>query len=453
MVLCGDDIDPFDFQSQCIRELWGSFLPAALVLILCSYSIPIPRVFDILFAPFKPYLTLPEAEALDNNTTVIDKISNPDDTGDSESVPLWRAVVLVFVGIFQCLCWIAHGSFRLYNDPRDVFGGVLPFLVAIPWLYTTIRPVTHPIATSPFDLFSIYLVLFCVGFLQIGGIWFNHNVFGSPWPSTLTLVALSTNLLALLVLLVVVLNIPLALPSNRINKKDIVSHSLSFQLQIQQYAIRVIQFLQKITHHSGDGSHLVGSILLSKRSFSVFFSTKYPFSYFPIGTKCHAQRRRCLEYEPNHAISSNLCQIQFNIVSDLIYLWLCMTYASCNSRSTLLRRIWAANSLDLMLVFYPIRYMSCPNVHHQFGLQSDLCQCHLQLCWSIFPQVVVYPLSPLVQRSECITGKSLMLLISKTRQQRVELKHTSMHFLRFHALFWRYIVLKIRLWSSNQIAV
>ena len=131
--------------------------------------------------------------------------------------------MLVFVGFIQCLFWVAHGLYRLYNDPRDIFGGLLPFLVAIPWLYTIIHPIGHPITTSPYDLFSIYLVLFCVGSLQIGGILFDHNVFGSPWPPTMTLVALSANLLALLVLLIMVLNTPLALPSNRINRKDIVS--------------------------------------------------------------------------------------------------------------------------------------------------------------------------------------------------------------------------------------
>ena len=126
MVLCGNDLDPFDFRSQCVREIWGSFLPAGLVLILCFLSIPIPHALDILCSPFKTYLTLHEAEALDGN---IDKISSEDDMGDSvETVPLWRTVVFVFVGIIQCLSWIAHGSYRFHNDPRDVFGGVLPFL-------------------------------------------------------------------------------------------------------------------------------------------------------------------------------------------------------------------------------------------------------------------------------------------------------------------------------------
>ena len=221
MVLCGNDLDLFDFQSQCVREIWGSFLPAGLVLVLCFLSIPIPHALGILLSPFKPYITLHEAEALDGNT---DKISSQDEMGDSiEKVPFWRTVVFVVVGIIQCLSWTAHGLYRLHNDSRDFFGGVLPFLVAIAWLYTIIRLISHPIATSPFDLFSIYLTLFGVGFLRIGGILFDHIVFGLPWPSTITLVALSANLLALLVLLIVVLNTPLALPSSRINKKDIVS--------------------------------------------------------------------------------------------------------------------------------------------------------------------------------------------------------------------------------------
>lgn len=219
MVFCGNNIDSFDFQSQCIRELWSSFLLAGLILILCFLSIPFPYVFDNLCTPFKTYLHLHEAEALDSNEMVVDKISGH----PGEFVPLWRAVILVSLGIIQCLYSIALGSYRLYTDSRDVLGGIFPFLVAIPWLYSIIRPISHPIVTSPLDLFSIYLVLFSVGILKIGGIVFDHNVLGLPWPSTLTLVALSANILALLVLLIVVLTIPLALPSSGINMKDIVS--------------------------------------------------------------------------------------------------------------------------------------------------------------------------------------------------------------------------------------
>ncbi|KAF8812935.1 multidrug resistance-associated ABC transporter [Phlegmacium glaucopus] len=299
MVLCGDGLEAFDFQSQCIRELWSSFLPAVLVLVLCFFSIPIPHVFDILCAPFKTYLTLHDAEALDSNAAVVDKISSQDDTGDPELVPLWRAVVLVFLGLIQCLSWIALGSYRLYEDPSDVLGGVLPFLVAMTWLYTIVRPISHPIATSPFDLFSIYLVLFCVGFLQIGGIMFDYAIFGSPSPSTLTLIALSANLLALLILLIVVLNIPLALPSNRINKKD-VGYSVSLE----------------------DYTTLWGWIT---------FSWVYPL----------VQRGRHITLN-----EQDVWNMSPTMQSRPIFIKFSSIY-----RSSLLRRILAANSLDIILDF------------------------------------------------------------------------------------------------------
>jgi hypothetical protein len=282
MVLCDNDLDPFDFQSQCVREIWGSFLPAGLVLVLCFLSIPIPHALDILCSPFKTFLTLHEAETLDGN---IDKISSQDDMGNSvETVPLWRTVVFVFGGIIQCISWIAHGLYRLHNDPRDILGGLLPFLVAIAWLYTIIRPISHPIATSPFDLFSIYLVLFCVGSLRIGGIFFDHNVFSLPWPSTITLVALSANLLALLVLLIVVLNTPLTLPSNRINKKDIVSYGLLSKYCVDNVLLGLFNFSRELHITLGMDYIWLGLSTYSKGlSFLFFFEGNISSHRFPQG--------------------------------------------------------------------------------------------------------------------------------------------------------------------------
>ena len=282
MVLCGNGLDPFDFQSQCVREIWSSFLPAGLVLVLCFSSIPIPHTLDSLCLPFKNYLTLQGAEALDGG---IDRISSQDET-----VPLWRTMIFVFVGIVQCLSWICHGLYRLHNDPRDIFGGLLPFLVAIAWLYTIIRPITHPIATSPFDLFSIYLVLFCVGSLRIGGIFFDHNVFGLPWPSTITLVALSANLLALLVLLIVVLNTPLALPSNRINKKDIVSYGFHFNYYLDNVLLGLFSFPRELHITLGVDYIQLGLSTYSKGFFLFpFFFRRKHFLYIYAGTIYHSQ--------------------------------------------------------------------------------------------------------------------------------------------------------------------
>jgi hypothetical protein len=299
MLLCGNDLDPFDFQNQCIRELWGSLLPVGLVLILLLLSTPIPHVFDVLCSPFKTFLTLDEAEALDEKTPAIAKIPSQDDTEDFETAPLWRTLVFVFVGIVQCLSWTALGSYRLYNDARDILGGVLPFLLAITWLYTIIRPITHPITTSPFDLFSIYSILFCTGFLRLGGIVFDRYVFDFPWPPPITLAALSANLLALLVLLILVLSIPLAFPSSGINKEHI-GYSISPE----------------------DYTSLGGWIT---------FSWVYPLlkkgRYTTLNEPDVWNLSPTMQSRPVFVKFSSIC------------------------RSSLFRRIWAANSLDLILDF------------------------------------------------------------------------------------------------------
>jgi hypothetical protein len=136
-----------------------------------------------------------------------------------ESVPLRRTPVCVFVGITEAFCWIAHGSFSLYKDPKN---DILPFLIAIVWLYTVIRPIARPTATPPHDLFTIYLLLFGSSILQIGGLLYDHTVFSIPYPPPLTIFALSLNLVAVIGMLCLILSMPLAIPSNLINPSEIV---------------------------------------------------------------------------------------------------------------------------------------------------------------------------------------------------------------------------------------
>ncbi|KAF8153792.1 multidrug resistance-associated ABC transporter [Crassisporium funariophilum] len=233
MGLCGD-YGPFDFRDSCIRASWGAFLPAGLVFALCFFSIPVPRrarrIFKVLSAPFKSYLTLYEAEALNVDYATGDKAVDDDATETlvqaPHLVPLWRTVVFVFVGMVECFCWVANGSYGLYEGRTGVARAMLPFLVALAWFYTVVRPIARPTATPPYDMFSLYLVLLSVGILQLGGAMFDHGVSGMPLPSTLSLVALSVNLFAISVLLLVVVGMPLALPSSRINEKEI-GHSVS----------------------------------------------------------------------------------------------------------------------------------------------------------------------------------------------------------------------------------
>ena len=221
MGICGD-YGPLDFRSSCIRASWSAFLPTAVVFGLCFVALPIPkparRAFSILGSPFKPFVTLQEAEALDVKALGVEEEEEVPEL--PTFVPLWRTVLFVFVGIVECFCWTAAGAYGLYNHNDNP---IFPFLVALSWLYTAIRPIARPAATPPYGLFAIYLVLFITSILQIGGFLFDHGVSGLPYPSTLSLVAHDFNLLAILLLLILTVNMPLAVPSSRVNKKEIVS--------------------------------------------------------------------------------------------------------------------------------------------------------------------------------------------------------------------------------------
>ncbi|TFK37278.1 multidrug resistance-associated ABC transporter [Crucibulum laeve] len=218
---CGD-YGPFDFHNVCVRATWGACLPAALVFAICLYSIPTPRPVrkftSFIKAPFVPFLTLHEAGSLEAHSASGDAIVAVE---MANIIPLWRTIVFVFAGLFQTLFWIVNGSYLLYSDRTDVWEVARAFLLAITWLYTAVRPITHPTATPPYDLFSIYITLFITSTLQLGGILFDNGVSGVPLPPMTTIIAISANLLLIGALLLVVLNIPLAIPSSSVKKDDI----------------------------------------------------------------------------------------------------------------------------------------------------------------------------------------------------------------------------------------
>ncbi|GLB44359.1 putative ABC transporter transmembrane region [Lyophyllum shimeji] len=230
VVLCNEG-GLFDFRDPCVRSSWSSILPAVFVFCLCLFSIPLPapaqKVFDVLTRPFRTYLTLDEAEALDTEAAAGDTVNSDEDSNlkpdatAGPQVPLWRTLVFVLTGLAETLCWLAYGSYRLIESPSDTWGAVRTFLVAGSWLYTVFRPIVRPQATPPSDLFALYVVLFVGALLQIGGVVYDHEVFGDSWPSGAVLVALSGNLAAVGALLTVVLNMPLAVPSKRVPRAEI----------------------------------------------------------------------------------------------------------------------------------------------------------------------------------------------------------------------------------------
>jgi hypothetical protein len=110
-------------------------------------------------------------------------------------------------------------------------------------------------------MFGLYLVLLVAAMLQLGGVLFDHSVLSAPLPSTLAMIALIANLLSILILLAIAVSMPLAVPSDRIDPKDIVSQPLSLVYFAKSHSLsfRAILFLRKTTPRFGGGSRSAGS--------------------------------------------------------------------------------------------------------------------------------------------------------------------------------------------------
>jgi hypothetical protein len=171
---------------------------------------------------FKPFLTLHEAEALDASTAEneveveIDVVSKP---------LLWRTLLMSSISVVETLAWLTLGSYRFITNPFHP-SSLLPFILALTWIYVSVRPILRPSSTPPYDLFALFVIHLVMGVLMLGGVLYAHHVLAAPQPGRLSMLGLVGNLVGVIVGLVVVINIPMAVPSSRVKKEDIVCSSL-----------------------------------------------------------------------------------------------------------------------------------------------------------------------------------------------------------------------------------
>ncbi|KAE9406993.1 hypothetical protein BT96DRAFT_963262 [Gymnopus androsaceus JB14] len=159
--------------------------------------------------PFKTFITIPEAEALDGDEKA--------DVPVEVHVPLWRTLVFAFIGLVEMILWIAIGAYHaILSQPAHN-----PFLNVFVWSYTVAVPIICPSATVPYDLFSIYVLELCSEAFQLGGMFFARDAFGIPLPSSHIVVLHAVNLALVILLLAVVLYMPMHVPSGKVNKKEI----------------------------------------------------------------------------------------------------------------------------------------------------------------------------------------------------------------------------------------
>lgn len=178
-------------------------------------------------AYFSPFLTLQEAEALDNREHVA--CASEGDAEAENLVPVWRTLVLSFTALFETLLWSAAAAYTFIVAPDDAWAGparlsVLIACIALTWVYAAYRPVVRPQPTAPYDLFALYVVHLALGILLLGGVVYSNisDTQRAPSRQGPILVGLVVNLVAILVLLGVVVNMPMGIPSDRVQASDVV---------------------------------------------------------------------------------------------------------------------------------------------------------------------------------------------------------------------------------------
>ena len=216
-------------SDPCIRQFWASLVPAAFVVVFCILQIPVPglikRGLRFLQTPFKNFLPLAEAEALNAGETVVVEEEEP-------RYSVWKTYLISSLSLAETLIWLGLGSYALAVDPASPLGYVLPSLLALSWLYSALRITLKPTSTPPFDLFTLFTVNFVFNLVSVGGILYDIYISDRPIPAKWVLAGHAANFAAVSILLIAILRMPLTIPSKRVDPVEIVRIFLHAYAQI-----------------------------------------------------------------------------------------------------------------------------------------------------------------------------------------------------------------------------
>ncbi|KAJ7508941.1 hypothetical protein B0H11DRAFT_2169002 [Mycena galericulata] len=208
-------------HDTCVRNTWAALLPTCLVFAFCAGKFhpplphPIKKIVRATQAPFAQFLTLREAEGMLS--------PGIDVTGEADvslhNIPVWRPL-LTLIGLTQSVAWTGVAAFSLVTD-LHAWEGISELLVSGTWIYATVRAATHLTATPAYDLFALYTVYCVTAIIQFAGYLFDYNVAGTPLPGRIVLAGTGGNVAITLIALLAVLNMPLNVASRGTNVAQI----------------------------------------------------------------------------------------------------------------------------------------------------------------------------------------------------------------------------------------
>lgn len=212
---------PWDLSSSCVRISHSALVPAVVAVAVFLLAIlrlppPLKRILEAVISPLKNFLPLSEAEAL------LAQVEKVETRRDPQHTPFWPTAVLSLTALLETLVWIAVGSYLTLVDSLDTWHAVLPYLIAVSWLYACCRPILKPTATPPYDLVVLYLTRILFDTVVVGGVLYDKQVYDIPLPVPAMMVALVLNLVADVVSVLTVFSMPLGVPSAYVDPTQIV---------------------------------------------------------------------------------------------------------------------------------------------------------------------------------------------------------------------------------------
>ncbi|KZS94266.1 hypothetical protein SISNIDRAFT_454002 [Sistotremastrum niveocremeum HHB9708] len=208
MPLCVDA--PFEVSSPCVRLAWTTFVPTcfvvSIVVVYLLSSIRIcSRAFSFIAKPFRNFLTLQ------------DVLGYP-----AKSGPTWSAIAIATVALAQVIVRLVFAAYAVASHPHVVpWRAVLPFIAIIPWIYASVVPLLRPSPTVPYSIFTLTLLELFASFFDIGAFVYDRYVLALPPPSAMAIAGATLNLLSILIILSLILNMPMNVPVESVDKEKI----------------------------------------------------------------------------------------------------------------------------------------------------------------------------------------------------------------------------------------
>jgi hypothetical protein len=115
-------------------------------------------------------------------------------------------VPIAVLSLLEAIYWMGIFAYSLLL--RDLLSTLIAGCQLAAWAYTFVRPLLHPTATPPYDIFILLLIQLGTAFLGLFGNVYDWYAEGMPWPGVGTIVGELADLAIILCLLLVILNTP-----------------------------------------------------------------------------------------------------------------------------------------------------------------------------------------------------------------------------------------------------